>query len=200
MARAARDGRAVPGHVPSDLAVAPVAPAVPVFIGARGPRLNRLASEIADGVFVAGMPPFRYDEVVGWARSARPVDVALYPSVALDEAGRERHRPEMIWSLLDAPPALAQRFGLEAEAVADAAAAMRTGDRRPATALIGDDLLDELMLVGPPDVVGRRLAGLVREHGPTSIGLALIADDLPATIELAAEAFEVMRAELGSRP
>ena len=104
IARAARNGVAVDGYAPSDLAVTPVAPPVPVFVGARGPRLNQLASELADGAFVAGLPPFRYDEVIGWARSIRPIDIALYPSVAFDEAARDRHRPEMIWSLLDAPP------------------------------------------------------------------------------------------------
>jgi 5,10-methylenetetrahydromethanopterin reductase len=96
IARASRSGRAVDGYLPSDLAVAPVAPEVPIFLGARGPRLNRLASEVADGAFVAGMPPFRFAEVAEWARSVRPIDIAVYPSVALDDAARERHRPEMI--------------------------------------------------------------------------------------------------------
>ncbi len=195
-ARASRDGTQVEGYVPSDLAVAPVAPPVPVYVGARGPHLNRLASELADGVFVAGMPPFRFAEVIGWARSARPVEVALYPSAALDDAGRERHRPEMIWSLLDAPPGLAERFDLDPAAVSSAADALRSGDRGPASELIDDDLLAELMLVGTPTEVGRRLASLVDEHRPSSIGLAIIADDLAATIDLVAEAFGAMRSEL----
>jgi hypothetical protein len=157
-----------------------------------------LASEAADGVFVAGMPPFRFGEAIGWARSVRPIDVALYPSAALDEAGRERHRPEMIWSLFDAPPELAERFELHSDRVAEAAAALRSGDRRPAAALIGDDLLAELMLVGTPVEVGRRLASLVVEHQPSSIGLAIIADDLTGTIDLVAEALAAMRSELAA--
>ena len=200
IARAGRKGTAVDGYVPSDLAVAAMAPAVPVFVGARGPRLNTLASERADGVFVAGMPPFRFGDVVGWARSARPIEVALYPSAALDDAGRERHRPEMIWSLFDAPPDLAERFQLDPGRIAAAAESLRSGDREPASALIDDDLLAELMLVGTPSEVGRQLAELTRQHRPSSIGLALIADDLAGTIDLAAEAFAVMRAELGTSP
>ncbi|MCP6770043.1 hypothetical protein NL529_34860, partial [Klebsiella pneumoniae] len=50
-----------------------------LFVGARGPRLNRLASRLADGVFLGGIPPFRYPEVVGWTRSARNIDLAMYP-------------------------------------------------------------------------------------------------------------------------
>ena len=196
IARASRAGSRADGYLPSDLAVAAVAPPVPVYVGARGPRLNRLASEVADGVFVAGMPPFRFAEVVAWARSIRPVDVALYPSAALDDAGRERHRPEMIWSLFDAPRELAERFDLDPSAVSAAADALRSGDRGPASSLIGDELLSELMLVGSPLEVGSRLAALVSEHRPTSIGLAIIADDLPATIDLVADALAATRTEL----
>lgn len=196
IARAARDGTPCDGYAPSDVAVAPVAPAVPIFVGARGLRLNELASELADGAFVAGMPPFRYDEVVGWARSVRPIDVALYPSVAFDDAARDRHRPEMIWSLLDSPPEVADRFDLDPEAVAAAARAVRGGDPAPASALIDDDLLDELMLLGPPGVIGGRLAALVRTFQPASIGLAVITDDLTTAIEHAAAAFAAMRVQL----
>lgn len=200
IARASRAGTAVGGYVPSDIAVAPVAPPVPVFVGARGRRLNTLASELADGAFVAGMPPFRFGEVIGWARSARPIEIALYPSAALDDAGRDRHRPEMIWSLLDTPPDVGERLGIDPDQVAAAATALRAGDRGPAASLIDDDLLGELMLLGDSSVVGRRLADLVVEHGPASIGMAIISDDLLATIGHAADAFTAMRAELAVRP
>lgn len=193
IARATRTATAREGYVPSDIAVPPVAPAVPIYVGARGRRLNTLASDIADGAFVAGMPPFRYREVVGWARSARAIDVALYPSAAFDESARDRHRPEMIWSLFDTPPEVADRFGLDHDSIAAAAGALRNGDPRPASAIIDDDLLDELMLLGPPDVVGRRLAELVREHRPTSVGVAIITDDLHTAIDQAAAAFAAMR-------
>ena len=199
IARGSRAGTSAAGYSPSDLAVAPIAPEVPVFVGARGPRLNALASELADGAFVAGMPPFRFTEVVGWARSVRPIDVALYPSAALDPASRERHRPEMIWSLFDTPPDVRERLGIDPEQVAAAAAALRSGDPGPASTLIDDDLLDELMLSGEPASVGLRLADLVVEHRPTSIGLAIISDDLHTMIRLAAEAFAAMSAELEER-
>ena len=101
VARAVASGTPAAGFSPTDVAVgeAAVGAPLPVFVGARGPRLNRLASERADGAFVAGMPPFRYPDVVGWARSVRPIDIALYPSVAFTEKAVERHRPEMIWAL-----------------------------------------------------------------------------------------------------
>jgi 5,10-methylenetetrahydromethanopterin reductase len=196
IAHASCAGQPTDGYVPSDLAVARTAPPVPIFLGARGPRLNMLASKSADGAFVAGMPPFRYSEVLAWARSVRPIEISLYPSVAFDDVGRERHRPEMVWSLLDSPAEVLAEFGLQADQVQAAATSLREGDPGPASALITDELLRELMLIGEPDRIGMQLAELVVTHKPNSIGLAIVAPDLTVAIEQAGEAFETMRSIL----
>ena len=198
VARAVATGTPASGYSPPDVAVTQAAAGapLPLFVGARGPRLNRLASQRADGAFVAGMPPFRYPAVVGWARSVRPIDIALYPSVAFTEQAADRHRPEMIWSLLDTPPATREDFGINANAVKAAAAAIREGDPEPARRLIDDAVLERLMLLGRPPAVGMRLAELVREHRPASIGLALVQDDLREGVGHAADAFAAMIAEL----
>ena len=199
IARAAATGTPAAGYSPSSVAVdeAAAGSRLPLFVGARGPRLNRLASERADGAFVAGMPPFRYPTVVGWARSVRPIDIALYPSVAFTEKAVERHRPEMIWSLLDTPRETREELGLDGDAVQAAAEALQNGNPEPARTLVDNTVLERVMLVGQPSVVGRRLAELVREHRPTSIGLALVQDDLHEGVGHAAEAFTAMTAELG---
>ena len=198
VARAVATGTPAQGYSPPDVAVTEAAAGapLPLFVGARGPRLNRLASERADGAFVSGMPPFRYSAVVGWARSVRPIDIALYPSVAFTEEAVERHRPEMIWSLLDAPPDTRQELGLDADVVRAAAEALRGGNPEPARRLIDDTVFQRVMLAGPPAVVGKRLAELVREHRPASVGLALLQDDLHEGAAHAAQAFAAMTAEL----
>ena len=127
----------------------------------------------------------------------RPIDIALYPSVAFTEKAVERHRPEMIWALLDTPPEIREELGLDGDAVKAAAEAIRCGDPEPARTLVDDTVLERVMLTGQPSVVGRRLADLVREHRPTSIGLALVQDDLHEGVCDAAEAFAAMTAELG---
>ena len=199
VARAVAAGTAAPGYSPPDVAVTEAAAGapLPLFVGARGPRLNRLASGQADGAFVSGMPPFRYPDVVAWARSQLPIDIALYPSVAFTEEAVERHRPEMVWSLIDTPPEVRDELGLDLEAVQAAAKAIRSGDPEPARTLVDDTVLERVMLTGRPPVVGRRLAELVREHRPTSIGLALVQDDLHEGVGHAAEALAAMAAELG---
>lgn len=201
IARAVGGHQATDGYSPPDLAVTEhdVGVPLPIFVGARGERLNRLASEVADGAFVAGMPPFRYREVVGWARSIRPISVALFPSVAFTEAARERHRPEMIWSLHDAPSGVRARLDLDPDEVSAAAAALRRGDDGPARRIVSDDVLGEVMLAGSPPIVGAELARLVTEHRPSTVGLALLQDDLVEGIESAAAAFAEMHDRLAER-
>jgi alkanesulfonate monooxygenase SsuD/methylene tetrahydromethanopterin reductase-like flavin-dependent oxidoreductase (luciferase family) len=113
---------------PSDLYTAPghAAPPrpVPQFVGARGPQLNRLASRVADGVFLSGFTTDNVTEALRAARSIRPIHVNLCLSVryggvaddwsiAGDEDGvarrlREavdRHRPDTIGiALVDRDP------------------------------------------------------------------------------------------------
>ena len=85
--------RSVLGRTPSEHYRPPehAAPArdVPIFVGAKGEQLNRLASRAADGVFLSGFALDRLATAVEWARSVRPVHVAAYASVRFDAAGAE---------------------------------------------------------------------------------------------------------------
>ncbi len=195
IADAVERGAATEGYTPGSHAIS--GQRVPVFVGAKGERLNRLASELADGAFVAGPPPFAYDELLGWVRSVRPIDVALTPSVAWDIAEVDATRAQMIVGIRNAPAAVRERLGIDDAEADAAAAALATGDPGSARRLVTDEVASELVLLGPPEVVGRRLATLVERHRPTSIGLALLHGDLVESIDRAAASFVTMRSALG---
>jgi 5,10-methylenetetrahydromethanopterin reductase len=167
-----------------------------LYVGARGERLNRLAAAEADGAFVAGIPPFHYDRVLSWVRSERPIEVALYPSAAFTTADVERSRPQMLWALANAPEEVQRALGVTPEQVARAAESLTAGDEGLAAEVMTDERLGQVMLIGDPAVVGRRLAALVQRHRPTSIGLALLQEDLSEAVGSAAAAFSAMRKEL----
>ncbi len=190
---AVADGRPAPGYRPTATAVRAGDRPLPIFVGARGPRLNHLASELADGAFVSGLPPFRYREVIGWARSVRPIEIALYPSVAFGAEAREHLRPDMVHALADSPASVRSRLAVSETDLRTALAALSAGDREPARALVTDALQEQLMLVGEPDDVGQRLAALVREHHPDSIGLAVTQPDMEDGLRQAARALTVMK-------
>lgn len=85
---ALRTARAVLGRQRGDGYDPPVHAApprrVPLFVGAKGEQLNRLASREADGVFLSGFALDALDAPVAWARSVHSIDVALYASVRFD--------------------------------------------------------------------------------------------------------------------
>lgn len=68
------DGYAPPAHgVP--------ARRIPIFVGAKGEQLNRMASREADGVFLSGFELDALDAPITWVRSVRPIHVGLFASV-----------------------------------------------------------------------------------------------------------------------
>jgi 5,10-methylenetetrahydromethanopterin reductase len=192
--RAVCAGTATEGYTPVGHAID--APGMPIFIGARSERFNRFASEAADGVFLGGIPYSRLAPTLAWARSARPIDAAIYVNAVFDADTLEEVRPQMIWPLLDAPDETRTRLGLRIEDVRLAAAALADGDEGPARKVVDDPVLDDLVVHGDPAAVGRQVAERLRGLRPSSVGIALLTDDPLSTIEPAAAALSVARGEM----
>lgn len=188
--RAVSRGEAAAGYTPPAHAFG--AADLPVYVGARGEKLNRWASAEADGVFVAGIAPALVGDVIGWARSVRPIEVALYLSACFSLEEVERVRPRLLHAFLDAPARLREHAGLPLDALQDAASALAGGDEAPARCLLDDDRLSMVLAHGSPVLVAERLAQLARAHRPQSIGIALLGPEL----EAAAEALHLARREL----
>jgi probable F420-dependent oxidoreductase len=141
---------------------------VPIFVGALGPRMCRLAGAVADGVLFFLMTPAgvrdALEHVAAGAREAGrdpdELDVFVRLPVALDEpedVARFLGR-RMLTGYATVPAYNAslgrQGFGSEAAAIAEAWAA---GERDRATAGFTDDMLDELMLFGDAPACRRRI-------------------------------------------
>jgi 5,10-methylenetetrahydromethanopterin reductase len=197
VARAVVCGRATEGYRPPEGAARHEP--LPIYIGARGEAFNRYASAEADGVFLGGIPFADLGTVVGWTRSVRPVDMALYPSVILDGEDLEWARPRFIFAFLDTPASTRRRAGLSENEVRRATASFEEGDDAPARQLISDDVLANLAVIGDPGVIACRLAHLVAAHRPTSIGVCLRTPrPLHARLEDVQEVFTLMSKLLSS--
>lgn len=85
---AVMSGTAIEGYSPPAHAAPPRH--VRQFVGARGPQLNRLASRLADGVFLSGLTAAEIPQAIANSRFHRPIDVALYQSVEFSGSGGER--------------------------------------------------------------------------------------------------------------
>jgi 5,10-methylenetetrahydromethanopterin reductase len=189
--RAVADGVATDGYAPPPRPF--TGPSLPIWIGARGERFNRFASEAVDGAFLAGIPAPLLPVAAGWAHSHRRIQLAIYVTAVFDPGQLEAVRPRLIFSLLDAPPLTRERLGLAEEAVREAAAALAEGRPQPARRLISDAVLDQIVLHGRPEEVGHRLRELVAPLQPASIGLSLLSGELERDLERAAHALAVAR-------
>ena len=79
MARAVTLRTAIDGYEPPRHAAPPRD--IPIYVGAKGEQLNRLASREADGAFLSGFALDQLATPLEWVRSVRPISVALYASV-----------------------------------------------------------------------------------------------------------------------
>lgn len=190
--RAVADGRRVPGYAPP--ADAFTRRGLKVYIGSRSRRFQELASEVADGVFLGGIPWPVMEQTLDWARSVRPIDVHLYSLAVFEPEGSEALRPVMIMPLADSPSHVLEALGLERDAVVAAAERHAQGDDRAARTLVTPEVFASLVLAGTPRDVGRRLVERVRTARPTAVGFTFMTDDLHAAIEASAAAFRELDA------
>jgi F420-dependent oxidoreductase-like protein len=173
------------------LTISPVQDSIPIYLAAIGPKNTALAGEIADGWIPTLFSPEHVSELrplleEGAARAGRSLegfDIAptVQAFVADDlAAARDAMRP---WIALyvggmgsrkqNFYNQLVRRYGFEAEAerVQDL---YLEGKREEAMAALPDDLIDNVSLCGPPEVVRERLA-VYRDAGVGTLGVTPIA-------------------------
>src|SRR5262245_53553027 len=145
----------------------------PLYVGAMGPGLLRLAGELADGALPLLLPPEHYFTVrplieAGVARrdpARGPLDLAacVWVSVADDAAAARRALAEKIAYYGQALGDLIHaRLGVTREAFAPITrAAMAERDLGRAATMVTDRML-QIGIAGPPEAVVERLLPLVR--------------------------------------
>ncbi|MBI3624775.1 MAG: LLM class F420-dependent oxidoreductase [Candidatus Rokubacteria bacterium] len=150
------------------LAQPPLPKPVPIYLAALGPRMLRLAGEIADGVLLNWIPPEAIPQSVreieigaeGAGRSLADLEIAAYIRTAVTddpEPGRAALARDITgYCIVDSYARffIACGFGKEVEAVN---AAWRAGDRQGAVSQISARFLDGLGIVGRADFCRRRL-------------------------------------------
>lgn len=162
LVRGERDFSAPTSRVSSFRTAAPPAGPVPVYVGALGPQMLRLAGEVADGVCLNLMPasavPRQLAEIrAGAAAGERelPDDfgvVARFHVVPCDDPAEGRGFVRAAFGPYFAQPVY-NRFlawcGYPEEA-AEIASGFASGDRDRVARALHDDLVDAIAPVGPP--------------------------------------------------
>ena len=176
---------------------------VPVFVGAQGPHMTRMAAKHADGILYNGSHP----RDVAWAadrvaegRSDRPdeygdVSFLAYASVSVAEdeaAARDAARIPVAFIVGGAPPPVLDRHDLDREAAEAVGEQVSAGAFGEAGALVTDAMLDAFCVAGTPTTVADRLDALL-EHVDGVVAAAPLGPDVDTAIELTAAAVDRVR-------
>ncbi|WP_323674522.1 5,10-methylenetetrahydromethanopterin reductase [Halorubellus sp. PRR65] len=176
---------------------------VPVFVGAQGPHMTRMAAKHADGVLYNGSHP----RDVAWAaervaegREDRPdeygdVSFLAYASVSIAEdetAARDAARIPVAFIVGGAPPPVLDRHGIDGERAASVGDAVSAGEFRDAGAAVTDAMLDAFCIAGTPADVSERFDAIL-DHADGIVAAAPLGPDVDAAVELTAEALDRVR-------
>ncbi|WP_336035320.1 5,10-methylenetetrahydromethanopterin reductase [Halobacterium yunchengense] len=172
---------------------------VPVYVGAQGPHMLRMAGKHADGVLVNAS----HERDLSWAadRVAEgvedrvvdgDVDVAAFASVSVAEdaaAAREAARPPVAFIAAGAAPPVLDRHGIDRDIAAEIGERIEAGEFSAAFDAVSDRMLDAFCVAGDPGDVAERLAA-VGEHVDSVVAASPLGPDRAAAVGLLADAFD----------
>ncbi|WP_340100303.1 5,10-methylenetetrahydromethanopterin reductase [Salinibaculum salinum] len=168
---------------------------LPVYVGAQGPDMTRMAAKYADGVLFNGSHPLD----IAWASDRveeglddRPdergeFDFAAYASVSIAEDAddaREAARPPVAFIAGSAPPPVLDRHDLDRELAGEIGETIAAGEFREAFGLVTPAMVDAFCIAGTPDTVESRVEAVMAEADSIVVGSPL-GPDLETAIDLA---------------
>jgi F420-dependent oxidoreductase-like protein len=181
------------------LTIPPIQDEIPIYLAAIGPKNTALAGEIADGwiptlLSPEFLPELRKNLEEGAARAGRSLDdfdIAPTAQVFITDdvdAARDLTRPfvglyvgGMGSKKQNFYNQLMRRYGFEEDAEKVQNLYLE-GKKEEAMAALPDAFLDQVALIGPPDVVRDRLS-VYRDAGVGTLGITPLAFDRAGRIE-----------------
>ncbi|MDS0260822.1 5,10-methylenetetrahydromethanopterin reductase [Haloarcula sp. S1CR25-12] len=172
---------------------------VPVYVGAQGPHMTKMAAKHADGALYNGSHP----KDLAWARDQvdsmlddrvadTEFDLAAYASVSVAEdadAAREAARPPVAFVAAGSPPPVLDRHGIDGSVASDIGDAISAGEFEAAFDLVTEPMLDAFCIAGTPDDVAERTETL-REHADSVVFASPLGPDVEAAISLLGAAID----------
>ena len=177
---------------------------IPVYVGAQGPHMLRMAAKHADGVLVNAAHPHdlawaaeRIEE--GRAERVRdePLDVVAYASVSVaddSDAAAEAARPPVAFIAGDAAREGLERHGIDPDRAARIGELIGAGRLRDAFDLVTEPMIDAFCIAGRPADVGERIDAAL-SHVDGVVAASPLGPDPRSAVDDVAEAFD--RSSLG---
>ncbi len=172
-------------------------PDIPIWLAGRGPKVMRLAGELADGFIMS----FVHKELIGEhigaihgaaAEHGRPRLRLCYMTIlATTDRAREAARAALTFRLVDSPDHVKARIGLEPATEAAIRQGLANGGPPAAAHLVLDDWVDAFVIAGSVDACRSELNALVDAHGIDEFQVSV--NDLDTAAEDLALAAQITR-------
>ena len=148
--------------------------AIPIYMGAQGPKMLETAGEIADGVLINASNPKDYEAAMpmikkGIGDQAKDFDVAAYTATSIgtdSEAAKNAAKIVVAFIAAGSPPPVIERHGLPEGFNTQMGEFLAKGDFGGAIGAVTDEALDAFSVCGTPDEFIPKIEGLA-EMGVT---------------------------------
>ncbi len=133
--------------------------AIPIYMGAQGPKMLETAGEIADGVLINASNPKDYEAAMpmikkGIGDQAKDFDVAAYTATSIgtdSDAAKNAARIVVAFIAAGSPPPVIERHGLPEGFNEQMGAFLAKGDFGGAIGAVTDEALEAFSVCGTPD-------------------------------------------------
>ena len=145
-------------------------PDIPIWLAGRGPRVMRLAGELADGFIMSFVHKELIGEHVAMISGAadahgRPRPRLCYMTIlATTERARQAARAGLTFRLVDSPADVKDRIGLDPDTEAAIRQGLADGGPAAAARLVRDEWVDAFVISGTADECRSELTELVEAH------------------------------------
>ena len=148
--------------------------AIPIYMGAQGPKMLETAGEIADGVLINASNPKDYEAAMpmikkGIGDQAKDFDVAAYTATSIgpdSEAAKNAAKIVVAFIAAGSPPQVIERHGLPEGFNTQMGEFLAQGNFGGAIGAVTDEALDAFSVCGTPDEFIPKIEGLA-EMGVT---------------------------------
>lgn len=166
--------------------------AIPIYMGAQGPKMLETAGEIADGVLINASNPKDYEAAMpmikkGIGDQAKDFDVAAYTATSIgtdSEAAKNAAKIVVAFIAAGSPPPVIERHGLPEGFNEQMGAFLAKGDFGGAIGAVTDEALDAFSVCGTPDEFIPKIEGLAEMGVTQYVAGSPVGKDVAESIKL----------------
>jgi 5,10-methylenetetrahydromethanopterin reductase len=172
---------------------------IPIFMAVRGPRLLRVAGQMADGVVL--IAKFDLGDALATVVEGRGDRTGEFTRAYLDRltftpAMLEEAKSLYSYALLDSPERLLHNLGLDEGEIDALKQAVADGGPAAATALVTPDMVRAYQIAGTPEECRQALSELVALHELDLFMMNIISSGLDTNTRLLEDVREIIAVEV----